>query len=118
MPNGKVYILQKPFRDRDFSSAARYGAIDYIFESGESPSLTTPKAIFKIRTKLKDFNSDEDYLVASGGDPIVPLLVGSILQTLGIKEYSFLRWERERDLNNKLTSAGFYVPVSVNLRQF
>lgn len=118
MTSGKVYILQKPFKNKDFSSAARYGAIHYIFESTDSPSLATPKAIFKIRQKLKDFDPEKDYIVSSGGDPIVPLLVGSVLQTLGIREYSFLRWERERDLNNHLTKAGFYVPVLINLKQF
>lgn len=118
MTGSRVFITQEPFLNKDFSSASNYGAIHYIFTREESPCLVPIKSIFNVRQKLRDFNPDKDYIINSGGDPINGILVGSVLLTLGIKKFTFLRWDRTKDLNGRVTNVGFYVPVTIDLSNF
>lgn len=110
-----VYVIHQTHQDRDYSSAREYGAIQFILDLSDRPSIQPELCLNKIDAVLKKFNPDTDYIVWSGGDPIAPLLVGIILRRYvpAGKNFKFLRWERRRNEHGHRSYEGFYVPTNV-----
>ena len=109
-----VYLVQQPFNARDFSSAARYGPLEIIFDDPRyQPSLKAGIASQEIRKALQNFNPAEDYVMVSGGDPLGILLTGQVLGNMFPREtLQALRWERERSIDGqRQPNGGFYMPV-------
>lgn len=109
-----VYLVQMPFNERDFSSAARYGPLEVIFSDPRyQPSLKAGIASQEIRKALQNFNPAEDHIMVSGGDPLGILLTGQVLGNMYPRTtINALRWERERDISGQRQSGGgFYMPV-------
>lgn len=111
----RVYIVQKPYKDLDFSSASRYGALEFIFDNTDKPSLIPGPSFHKACKVLKDFTED-DYILIIGGDPIGVVIAIAALIEHGFKKINVLRYEREKDLQGNRTNNGYYVPVPVPLR--
>jgi hypothetical protein len=109
----KVFVIQPPYRDKDLSSAHRYGTIHFIFDDARfQPSVRPGIARWQIDKALVNFDPTEDYLLFLGGDWVGSMMVGQSLQFKfpgqGIK---ILRWERERTSEgDRRPGAGFYVP--------
>lgn len=110
MKSAKVYVIQKPFKDLDLSTACVYGELDYIFDATETPSLSPAHAMHKAYSKLKAYNHS-DYLLSVGGDPAGIIICAAILSYKQIFKVNYLRWERERDVHGQRMQNGYYVPV-------
>lgn len=109
-----VYIIQDPGMSRDFSSAAQYGKIVFLLDSSDRPSHKARPVLEKLENRLQNYTED-DYFIWAGGDPLSPILVGSVLSSLGFQQFRFLRWDRVRDRNKVRTGDGYYVPTVVNI---
>lgn len=117
----KVYIIQEPLVDRselrppkDFSSLSRYGEVVQLLHKFDRGTDNPNRVLSKLTIGLKDF-CNEDYIVNVGADPVAPILAGMALQRLGVKEFSFLKWERKMDQNGNLLREGNYIPVKFML---
>jgi len=110
----KVFIIQDPGLNRDFSSAVEYGSLYFLLEKNERPSYDPRPVYRRLLERLRTSFSEEDYIVWAGGDPMAPVLVGQALRELGRNSFKNLRWERVRE-NGKRTGDGYYVPVSMDL---
>ena len=111
----RVYIVQKPYKDLDFSSASRYGALQFVFDSTDKPSLLPAPNFQKACKALKDF-AENDYLLIIGGDPVGVVVTVAALIEHGFKKVNVLRYEREKDLQGNRTNNGYYVPIPVPLK--
>ena len=111
-----VYIVQTPYRDKDLSSAHRYGDLRFIFEDSRfQPSLRPGVAQKLIQDSLEFFDPDEDYILSLGGDWVGQLMVGQYLAAkFPGRDIKILRWERQRALDGeRQVGAGYYVPSIV-----
>lgn len=109
----KVFVIQPPYRDKDLSSAHRYGAIHFIFDDARfQPSVRPGVARSQINKALDNFDPKEDYLLFLGGDWVGAMMVGQSLEArFPGQDIRILRWERERSTDgDRLPGAGFYVP--------
>lgn len=124
--DGIVYIVQDPpfvrrpgkaAMTKDLSSAQRYGKLVKILEPGRQSSMEPGRCLMELVKALREFDPINDFLCFPGGDPMSLALAFVALEYNGIREFQYLRWERERDLNGeRMTGAGFYVPVKVSLK--
>lgn len=114
--SSKVLVVQKSFRDKDLSSAARYGTLHFIFDDPSfQPSLRPGIARSPIDIAAMNFNPAEDYLLFLGGDWVGAFMVGQAIQDRHPgKDIKILRWERERSTDGvRQPGAGFYVPSTI-----
>lgn len=111
-----VYLLQEPTSEKDLSSAAKYGNIVPIIGSHEKPGWNIQVTLNKLKNKLQDYDPENDSICFPGGDPIVQLIAGIVLERLGFYEVTYLQWNRSRDPNNNPTGSGFYVPKKIQLK--
>lgn len=113
-----VYIVQRPFRDKDLSSANRYGALKFVIDDERLQSSARPGIASRLIEKgLADFRPDTDYLLHLGGDWAAAFMAGGILSRwFPGQEIKILRWERDRDLaGNRQEGLGFYTPSTIRL---
>lgn len=87
-------------------SAADYGEIVVLFESGQQIMFSPQPAIRKLKRKLKDF-SDDDYLLMMG-DPAAMGIACCIAAEMNRGKFNILKWDKK---------AQRYYPVSVNLNE-
>ena len=102
----RIWLIQFPTNNADFSTASRYGEIITVFDKSDRPSQMPGQMLHKIRRILKDFEPG-DYILWAGGDPLGLQLAGIVLQELNIKSYKFLSWDKFE---------GNYTPVEVKIR--
>lgn len=112
-----VYIVQRPHRDLDISSALDYGAPKFILEDSRfQPSQQPGVAKKLIYSELEKFNPDEDYLLALGQDWCGIAMAGMALNSLFPgKPIKILRWERRRGANDSNVPQGFYTPSTLRM---
>lgn len=102
--------------DRDFSAAQRYGTLDFIVPNGQAPSFMPAQALARLRAiLLPNFNPAQDFVSYGGGDPLGLLLMGAVLRETGIKEFRYLRTDRERGTGGRVPGSVFYTPVHIVL---
>ena len=87
-------------------SAADYGEIVVLFESGQQIMFSPQPAIRKLKRKLKDFN-DDDYLLMMG-DPAAMGIACCVAAEMNRGKFNILKWDKK---------AQRYYPVSVNLNE-
>jgi|TARA_E500000318_G_scaffold25595_1_gene25570 hypothetical protein len=87
-------------------SAADYGEIVVLFESGQQIMFSPQPAIRKLKRKLKDF-SDDDYLLMMG-DPAAMGIACCVAAEMNRGKFNILKWDKK---------AQRYYPVSVNLNE-
>lgn len=112
----KVLVIQQSYSEKDLSSAARYGTIEFIFPDYRfQPSQRPGMAVTPIEKAIMDFNPDEDYLLSLGGDWVGVMMVGMAMNRHHPgREIRILRWERERDTTGeRIPGSGFYVPSTI-----
>ena len=100
-----VFLVQEnPFIS--VLSAADYGEIVVLFESGQQIMFSPQPAIRKLKRKLKDF-SDDDYLLMMG-DPAAMGIACCVAAEMNRGKFNILKWDKK---------AQRYYPVSVNLNE-
>ena len=87
-------------------SAADYGDIVVLFESGQQIMFSPQPAIRKLKRKLKDFN-DNDFLLMMG-DPAAMGIACCIAAEMNRGKFNILKWDKKQQR--------FY-PVSINLNE-
>ncbi len=87
-------------------SAADYGDIVVLFESGQQIMFSPQPAIRKLKRKLKDFN-DNDYLLMMG-DPAAMGIACCIAAEMNRGKFNILKWDKKQQR---------YYPVSINLNE-
>ena len=87
-------------------SAADYGDIVVLFESGQQIMFSPQPAIRKLKRKLKDFN-DNDFLLMMG-DPAAMGIACCIAAEMNRGKFNILKWDKKQQR---------YYPVSVNLNE-
>lgn len=113
--SSSVFVVHESPKRRDFQSADKYGKLDFLLNQDERPSLNPTAAYQSILKKLEQSYDERDYIVAAGGDPIAPLLVGYALRDLGVEGFKYLRWSRKRLEDGSFSrDIGFYVPTQFN----
>lgn len=105
-----VYVIQEPGPGRDFSSAQRYGRVEFLLSRDDKPSFTPGPVLQKLRRVMHRIQPGS-YITWAGGDPMAPVLAGIVLRELNMVDVKFLRWERERNENRVRTGRGYYVPA-------
>lgn len=109
----KVFVIQATRNQADVGPAAAYGEIVFVLDFHERSSRNPDVVRQRLERGLQGFNSETDFVVWAGGDPLSFFLVGSIFQARGMTSFRYLRYERmdpRRDI-----SKPFYVPVTVTL---
>lgn len=89
----RIWLVQFPTNNADFSSASRYGEIVTVLDKNDRPSQMPGQNLHKVRRILKDFEPG-DFILWAGGDPLAMQLVGIALAELNIKSYNFLSWDK------------------------
>ena len=87
-------------------SAADYGEIVVLFESGQQIMFSPQPAIRKLKRKLKDFN--DDYYLLMMGDPAAMGIACCVAAEMNRGKFNILKWDKK---------AQRYYPVSVNLNE-
>ena len=87
-------------------SAADYGDIVVLFESGQQIMFSQQPAIRKLKRKLKDFN-DNDFLLMMG-DPAAMGIACCIAAEMNRGKFNILKWDKKQQ---------HYYPVSINLNE-
>ena len=113
-----VYLLQLPTTEKDLSSAAKYGKIVPIFDSGDKPLLNATKSFDILYNALESFDQDKDYLCAAGGDPLLEFFAGVVMVNLHITSVMHLVWNRVRDGDGIRNGTGYYIPKKIILKGF
>lgn len=116
MPN--VYIVQRPNKEMDLSSALDYGVIRFVIEDKRfQPSQQPGVAQKLIYEGLKSFDPDEDYLLALGQDWCGIAMAGMALNRMWPgKPIKILRWERKRNpAEGAKFPQGFYTPSTIRM---
>ncbi len=85
-------------------------------ERTQAASFRPAQARIQMRERLKDFNSDRDYVSIAGGDTLAQVLVGATLLELGHQFFNYLRFERSRlPDGTRDPASGAYIPLRVPL---
>lgn len=112
--NSTVFITHESPRNRDFSSADKYGRLEFILSQNDRPSITPGDCYIKILSCLEKYQP-QDFIINAGGDPLAPILLGYALAKLQLPKVKFLRWnKRRREDGSYSPTEGYYVPVEFN----
>tara|TARA_R110001632_G_scaffold227969_4_gene362854 strand:- start:2440 stop:2793 length:354 start_codon:yes stop_codon:yes gene_type:complete len=115
----KVYIIQEPAPRSDgwtpdMSTAAEHGALVNVFDKADRIYADTAAAVEKAKSKLKDFNPEEDFLLWAGfADPSAQWVVSMSLVALGHNKVNFLFWSKRPSSVNK--QGGYYFPITIKV---
>jgi len=116
-----VFIIQQPRPKEDgwtpnFEPATKYGNLAFIFEANDRTYADPSSARKKALAKLKDFDSDHDYLLwANFGDPASLWLTIMVLVAQGHRRLKFLYWSRGKSAEGMSNENGFYFPVELDV---
>ena len=122
MHNSTVYVIQQP-RPRatdgwvpNLEPATKYGAIKFIFDAEDKPHLDPTAALRKAMTRLKEFDSEKDFLCWTNfGDPASMWLTIMMLAGTGHNSLTFLYWSRGKGKHGMSNENGFYFPVELSI---
>lgn len=115
-----VYLVQqpRPSRERgwtpDLSSAQQFGKIVPVFMADDKVDFLPGESLFKARSVLRDFTSD-DYLLYVHGSPVAFALCVSVVTQFMPHGYRLLRWERRPNNGIRDPKDGYYIPVDIRL---
>lgn len=119
-----MFVTQRPVptRDRgwtpDFSSAASFGALSFVFEPSERPSRDPLAAARLVGERLADFDPERDYLLWSRLDDPAALVAVCLYVGARFGAARLLLWERARDSRGeRVPGAGYYVPAKLDFSQ-
>jgi hypothetical protein len=119
-----VYIVQQPRPNKsgwtpDLSSSAKYGPLEYIFDSSEKVYALPGPSLFKARKILRNFNPEEDYFLwPNVGDPMACIISTIALAERNIDFFRILYWDRKREVSGeRKRNEGFYIPIKISLKE-
>ncbi len=124
-----VFVIQQPTRNAhgwepDFSSAEKFGKIQFVFDQSEKVYATPTPSKDKVAKLFKEqgFNHETDFILWQNlGDPMAMaafMLAFCWECDLDIPFVKFLQWNRKRDENGvRDPKQGFYVPITFNRRK-
>jgi len=117
----KVYVVQRPVKNKfgwvpDLTDAARYGALEVVFEQNDRPQFLPGPSIAKARRIMKDFGPDDYLLWPEGGDPIA-VMIACMIAGESSPVVRVLRWERNMEEGERDRRKGWYMPVALELRK-
>lgn len=98
----------------DFTDAAKYGRLQFVFPRNEAVYLATNDKVLQRLRALDAFEPTQDYLVWAGGD--ITCLIQAIAYLSKERNLPFirqLRWERDSNREPGKPS-GFYQPVTID----
>lgn len=97
----KVFIIQDDGR-KNLSPAAKYGEVVVLATRDMPIFADTTNSIVMLRSKLKDYNPDVDFLLMTGD----PLLIGATMALVAIQchKVQCLKWDKQN-----LT----YIPITI-----
>ena len=113
-----VFVIHKPQPRAgayDVSSAVEFGEIEYVFEDTFIPYRDPKRAEEIAYQKLRQFNSDEDFLLWAGGDPVALIIASMVAGFATDGCIKVLRWDRVRDSMSKELLGGKYVPITLDI---
>lgn len=119
-----VYVTQRPVPNGrgwcpNLSPAAKYGALQYIFEADERPYTDPNEALRCAEESLRDFDPELDYVLwPNTGDPIAAWAVIITLARRGFLQIKTLYWERKLEGGVRSSSEGFYSPIVFRLDNY
>lgn len=109
-----AWLIQPPTRGGvDYSSASRYGKIQFLLNPEDSASASPTIVLNKIRKALHQYKKG-DYVGWAGGDPWNHFLAGVAFGESKHKEIPILIWEKERSIDGSPNKNGFYYPLNIN----
>ena len=112
----RVFVIQNTRYPADVSPAKIYGEVEYVLGTGDRTSSNPDFSARKLFAALETFDSNKDFILWAGGDPLSCMLTGAVLAELGVLRYKYLRFEKDRASRNPGDPVtGFYVPVQVDL---
>ena len=121
-PDAVVYLVQEPTvpkyggKTLDVTPLIWWGKVRVLMERNQVASFRPAQARIQLRERLKDFNSEIDYLSIAGGDTLAQVLVGATLLEFGHQFFNSLRFERSRlPDGTRDPSSGAYVAIRVPL---
>lgn len=118
---GRVFLIAQPTIAKsgalpDLTPLADYGDVTVVVEAGEYPSFKPGEAWRRVAARLKDFDSDNDYLAWAGGDTLSAVMAGAALTQLGHRAFKWLRFERGiAPGGGRDNMRGKYTPVEIQL---
>lgn len=75
----------------DLRPAEEYGSLNAVFDHNMEP--TEHDDVRRAADRLKDFDSDEDYVLPNGS-PLATLATGMILRDKGVETVQTLIWDK------------------------
>jgi len=117
-----VYVIQQPKPKEggwtpNLQPAVEYGRIEFVFDAGDRIYADPKAALEKARTRLKDFDPENDYLLwPNFGDPASQWLVVAHLTANGFNTLRWLYWTRGRVGNAMSNENGFYIPITLKAK--
>jgi hypothetical protein len=121
-PDAVVYLVQEPTipkysgKTLDVTPLIWWGKVRVLMERNQLASFRPAQARVQLRERLKDFNSEIDYISIAGGDTLAQVLVGATLLEAGHQFFNYLRFERSRlPDGTRDPSSGAYVAMRVPL---
>ena len=112
MKENIVYVIQEIPGTKTGSpkiniiGASKYGKFKFLLPELSQIIFSPGPLIYKLRTLLKDFTSD-DYLLLTG-DPAIIGVTCSIVSDMTNGKYNLLKWDKQDRM---------YYPISINLHE-
>lgn len=118
MSDPTVWFIQPPSRGGvDYSSANRYGKIQFLLAPEDSGSTAPTIVLRKLRKALTEKYNEGDYIAWAGGDPWNNFLAGMAIESvISVNSIPILIWDKERNIDDTVNKNGFYYPLTVNRR--
>lgn len=108
------WFIQPPSKANvDYSSAQRYGSINF-FLNPDHRSSANPKAVLNRLRSTVQYYEPGDYIAWAGGDPWNLFMAGMAFGELNKPvEFNLLVWEKMRTIDGSTPNKnGFYIPIN------
>jgi len=103
-PGPTVYVVQRPFKDLDISSAEDFGALVTCLDEREQVGWNGREATLELGFRLQNYR-DQDFLLAIG-DPVAIAIAGALAAQANGGRFTILKWDRRKSK---------YFPTKVDL---
>lgn len=115
-----VYVVQNPIEPVNLTHAVTHGSLTFIFAAGEKIEQMPGQSLLKARKALRDFNSEEDFMLfinSKSSNPHALTVCSMALGELNLPFVNWLHWNRGKDsAGNVVPGNGYYTPVRYDLR--
>lgn len=107
----RVFMIQATRNLPNVAPAQVYGEMICLLTVADRTSHNPDQIRRKLTKLLENFSEEEDYILWAGGDPLSLAITGSVLDSLGVRQYKYLRYEKP---DGRTGSSGYYIPVVVS----